>query len=111
MDSVFPDSFMLYCLFLMIRRPPGSTRTDTLFPYTTRFRSQTFGENTGRDFMRLANRLANFQRLDRRLVGRQHDLVDRALRLAEFAADRERARDVGGVTVEDRKSTRLNSSH
>src|SRR3546814_4303508 len=79
---------------------------------------QTFGENTGRDFMRLANRLANFQRLDRRLVGRQHDLVDRALRLAEFAADRERARDVGGVTVEfaagvdqDRKSTRLNSSH
>src|SRR3546814_2079176 len=23
----------------MIRRPPGSTRTDTLFPYTTRFRS------------------------------------------------------------------------
>src|SRR3546814_3998153 len=28
------------CLFfLMIRRPPGSTRTDTLFPYTTLFRS------------------------------------------------------------------------
>src|SRR3546814_17486313 len=25
--------------FLMIRRPPGSTRTDTLFPYTTLFRS------------------------------------------------------------------------
>src|SRR3546814_18429426 len=24
----------------MIRRPPGSTRTDTLFPYTTRFRSR-----------------------------------------------------------------------
>src|SRR3546814_9468322 len=24
----------------MIRRPPGSTRTDTLFPYTTLFRSQ-----------------------------------------------------------------------
>src|SRR3546814_8817181 len=24
---------------LMIRRPPRSTRTDTLFPYTTRFRS------------------------------------------------------------------------
>src|SRR3546814_14254611 len=30
-----------YCLifFLMIRRPPRSTRTDTLFPYTTLFRS------------------------------------------------------------------------
>src|SRR3546814_12369448 len=37
----------IYCLvslcvllfFLMIRRPPRSTRTDTLFPYTTLFRS------------------------------------------------------------------------
>src|SRR3546814_14110458 len=28
----------LFC-FLMIRRPPRSTRTDTLFPYTTLFRS------------------------------------------------------------------------
>src|SRR3546814_10629992 len=26
----------------MIRRPPRSTRTDTLFPYTTRFRSHLF---------------------------------------------------------------------
>src|SRR3546814_9313973 len=31
-------SFVLF--FLMIRRPPRSTRTDTLFPYTTLFRSQ-----------------------------------------------------------------------
>src|SRR3546814_14807866 len=34
---------MLMCsslfFFLMIRRPPRSTRTDTLFPYTTLFRS------------------------------------------------------------------------
>src|SRR3546814_19311500 len=29
----------LVCFFLMIRRPPRSTRTDTLFPYTTLFRS------------------------------------------------------------------------
>src|SRR3546814_392522 len=29
--------------FLMIRRPPRSTRTDTLFPYTTLFRSGTAG--------------------------------------------------------------------
>src|SRR3546814_4750615 len=28
----------------MIRRPPRSTRTDTLFPYTTLFRSQRFPE-------------------------------------------------------------------
>src|SRR3546814_6479972 len=33
---------MLFLLvfFLMIRRPPRSTRTDTLFPYTTLFRSR-----------------------------------------------------------------------
>src|SRR3546814_2049429 len=36
---------MMYVLvvlvfFLMIRRPPRSTRTDTLFPYTTLFRSE-----------------------------------------------------------------------
>src|SRR3546814_4398785 len=30
--------FILF-FFLMIRRPPRSTRTDTLFPYTTLFRS------------------------------------------------------------------------
>src|SRR3546814_12485097 len=30
---------ILYFFFLMIRRPPRSTRTDTLFPYTTLFRS------------------------------------------------------------------------
>src|SRR3546814_19071753 len=30
-----------FFFFLMIRRPPRSTRTDTLFPYTTLFRSQT----------------------------------------------------------------------
>src|SRR3546814_11410881 len=30
---------MSLCFFLMIRRPPRSTRTDTLFPYTTLFRS------------------------------------------------------------------------
>src|SRR3546814_20484249 len=30
---------LLLVFFLMIRRPPRSTRTDTLFPYTTLFRS------------------------------------------------------------------------
>src|SRR3546814_1816557 len=30
-------SYVFFCL--MIRRPPRSTRTDTLFPYTTLFRS------------------------------------------------------------------------
>src|SRR3546814_3868678 len=30
---------LILVFFLMIRRPPRSTRTDTLFPYTTLFRS------------------------------------------------------------------------
>src|SRR3546814_9401258 len=29
----------MYCFFSMLRRPPRSTRTDTLFPYTTLFRA------------------------------------------------------------------------
>src|SRR3546814_10308943 len=40
---VFFSFFLFYVFFffffLMIRRPPRSTRTDTLFPYTTLFRS------------------------------------------------------------------------
>src|SRR3546814_6068337 len=40
--SSLDSSLSIVCmlvLFLMIRRPPRSTRTDTLFPYTTLFRS------------------------------------------------------------------------
>src|SRR3546814_10165507 len=32
-------SVLVVVFFLMVRRPPRSTRTDTLFPYTTLFRS------------------------------------------------------------------------
>src|SRR3546814_3893592 len=41
---------MLCFYFLMIRRPPRSTRTDTLFPYTTLFRAPFRGGSsaTGR---------------------------------------------------------------
>src|SRR3546814_16116643 len=38
-----PSDIVFWCMpfvVLMIRRPPRSTRTDTLFPYTTLFRSQ-----------------------------------------------------------------------
>src|SRR3546814_9032460 len=35
-------------LFLRIRRPPRSTRTDTLFPYTTLFRSRPHQGGRGR---------------------------------------------------------------
>src|SRR3546814_13768358 len=41
----------------MIRRPPRSTRTDTLFPYTTLFRSENREEMISAVPLRLAPRL------------------------------------------------------
>src|SRR3546814_4222501 len=35
--------YSFFFFFLMIRRPPRSTRTDTLVPYTTLFRSYAIG--------------------------------------------------------------------
>src|SRR3546814_12851589 len=35
----YMSCFVVFIFFLMIRRPPRSTRTDTLSPYTTLFRS------------------------------------------------------------------------
>src|SRR3546814_17317317 len=50
--------FFFFCFFLffflMIRRPPRSTRTDTLFPYTTLFRSR--GNPVSDDPARLGTR-------------------------------------------------------
>src|SRR3546814_13676393 len=39
MSSIMIIRFFMYIFFVMIRRPPRSTRTDTLFPDTTLFRS------------------------------------------------------------------------
>src|SRR3546814_9181030 len=50
----------------MIRRPPRSTRTDTLFPYTTLFRSDDFGFD---------DRAARFLRAE--IGARQEDHADR----------------------------------
>src|SRR3546814_9806158 len=44
----------------MIRRPPRSTRTDTLFPYTTLFRSNSFWARATCFICRAANRLPGF---------------------------------------------------
>src|SRR3546814_20295248 len=45
---------VMYCFFfLMIRRPPRSTRTDTLFPYTTLFRSNYLPCNSSNLFFSL----------------------------------------------------------
>src|SRR3546814_14863701 len=48
MLMLFTYTFMMFDIcflfvFLMIRRPPRSTRTDTLFPDTTLFRSEPAG--------------------------------------------------------------------
>src|SRR3546814_17995760 len=84
--------------FLMIRRPPRSTRTDTLFPYTTLFRSvTTYGQRRRRDDVQV-------------LAGHRVAAFDRTL---------EGLRDVVGVHVVHRlgaaarrsEETRLNSSH
>src|SRR3546814_1412470 len=49
---------LLIFFFLMIRRPPRSTRTDTLFPYTTLFRSPPSADQGWR-FPRLSPLLAS----------------------------------------------------
>src|SRR3546814_12045482 len=47
----------------MIRRPPRSTRTDTLFPYTTLFRSAGFLKRCAREHDLLWGRLDGAERL------------------------------------------------
>src|SRR2546430_11262220 len=77
----------------MIRRPPRST----LFPYTTLFRSR--GCSAWSDSRRSRVGRSSLQQLLHRLLrllGRQAPEVDRAL---------------PHLFLEDRKSTRLNSSH
>src|SRR3546814_16904671 len=48
---------LLLFFFLMIRRPPRSTRTDTLFPYTTLFRSMAARHRFSRAHRRIARSL------------------------------------------------------
>src|SRR3546814_15025697 len=88
----------VFFLFLMIRRPPRSTRTDTLFPYTTLFRSQ-----------------------DQRVGSSDPDLPKcrnyGSTRVERAAGQRRRSVRAESPTADpihgsiDRKSTRLNSSH
>src|SRR3546814_11665885 len=44
----------------MIRRPPISTRTDTLFPYTTLFRSYQGGDEKSSEGARIGQRSGRF---------------------------------------------------
>src|SRR3546814_20264450 len=61
----------------MIRRPPRSTRTDTLFPYTTLFRSHIFIVR-GEDFERVAAHaeIAARERLVVAFVLKRDELAD-----------------------------------
>src|SRR3546814_12412412 len=102
----------------MILRPPRSTRTDTLFPYTTLFRS-------GRvDHIEIAQRDVAIDGEGARKPERA-DAPDRmagqGFRLVRSEHPRPSAKSVLGLAVvepgvaprahKDRKSTRLNSSH
>src|SRR3546814_13920458 len=91
---------VIYFFFLMIRRPPRSTRTDTLFPYTTLFRSLVDETDQLRQFVAGEMLLAERAQIgfgQRRIFLDDEDLHD-------FAG-------LGVGHAEDRKSTRLNSSH
>src|SRR5688572_32161302 len=82
----------------MIRRPPRST----LFPYTTLFRSRTDNGSFHRRFRCLAHRPQPARRCARRERRRRERTF---LRGGRFHHCRH------GERQQDRKSTRLNSSH
>src|SRR3546814_12222594 len=63
--SHFHISYSIF-FFLMIRRPPRSTRTDTLFPYTTLFRSrQRMAKFLPRSSSRWASKSAELLSIER----------------------------------------------
>src|SRR3546814_6834891 len=112
----------------MIRRPPRSTRTDTLFPYTTRFRSGpsllihdypdqwanayiSFGLGDRDPVRRACGQ--SFQGFIWREIGRLISLTRGDLKMLSIGREHGIA---DGFTVprhlpRDRKSTRLNSTH
>src|SRR3546814_11912401 len=97
----------------MIRRPPSSTRTDTLFPYTTRFRSQSISAPGSLKAFGEAHRLYGALPW-RDVVQPAIDVCRRGWivrpHVEEFWS---MGPDLGHAahTERDRKSTRLNSSH
>src|SRR3546814_9919498 len=91
----------------MIRRPPRSTRTDTLFPYTTLFRSGRLSSAAARH-LRPAWRLADLRRGHHRLRPRRRRDGRRKLgRDPRHPNHGERIDQRGGADGRgDRKSTR-----
>src|SRR3546814_11080320 len=103
--------------FLMIRRPPRSTRTDTLFPYTTLFRSSSIlaapttlsllYENASAATSR--GRPASILHADSRHEWITSPIPSLNREMEEVLYGRTGMDD--GRDLGDRKSTRLNSSH
>src|SRR3546814_7493958 len=109
--------------FLMIRRPPRSTRTDTLFPYTTLFRSRggrarsasvsDRPRSSGRPFGANAD-MAQTRRMGVESSPRRALFIDAAeeiLRSVGYVGISARQVAAQAGLKKDRKSTRLNSSH
>src|SRR3546814_2058458 len=78
----------------MIRRPPRSTRTDTLFPYTTLFRSQRHPRQNSLDIAEAAKRAAQCvtgaavdQGLHRLMAMAQHRLLAQRARSEEHTSE------------------------
>src|SRR3546814_19300358 len=99
----------MFFFFLMIRQPPRSTRTDTRFPYTTRFRSALAADEvslyTTREPKLIQPMLDAFTKESGSKVNTvfiKDGLLERV--------KAEGAQSPADVLI-DRKSTRLNSSH
>src|SRR3546814_555117 len=95
MCVVTVSCMLLLIFFLMIRRPPRSTRTDTLFPYTTLFRSAQRGALFG-----LVAVVAGHQQVQAALA---RDLVDAADQFGEELAvqiGQDHADGVGAAAAE-----------
>src|SRR3546814_15394177 len=94
----------------MIRRPPRSTRTDTLFPYTTLFRSGALGAGVRRRRARRLRRWRIFGRRRqlwrRRRIGRMVMTIDPGDHQRVTAAVREAETRTSGeiVTIAARSS-------
>src|SRR3546814_2463570 len=99
----------------MYRPPPRSTRTDTLFPYTTLFRSQLHARLALRDAVAHSGHAAGHLRHAAGIARRLADDLRKALEglvRGEHVVVGGDDREIGHHrALQDRKSTRLNSSH
>src|SRR3546814_15499023 len=97
----------------MTRRPPRFTRTDTLFPYTTLFRSSYgLGENMAHEIARKAAQEIGLEAATDDAGNLYMTLPGRSGSGKEFLIGSHLDSVANGGNYDgDRKSTRLNSSH